>query len=185
MADLELDGLLSTLISSAFEGLDGDTGEPRVGTASEVVGQAEVTAEIHLETGSWFGELCFIIDAPNPYEVAQRVMNSLPEIAIAEWKLVPKVIPLHMHTKLALNQLHPSLGGSWIEIDKDRPSHIVRETELVDALVVGRVLRAMCGYTFTPTETGEEARQREVCPRCALVVKTAMVVVDRLDDSTP
>jgi len=62
---------------------------------------------------------------------------------------------------------------------RDRPAHIVRETELVQSLVDGLVVRSMCGYVFVPTETGERARDRPVCATCALVVKLATTVVER------
>ncbi len=127
---------------------------------------------------------------PGAVAFAKDLMACIAGVAPTSWQVAPRRPGLCIHTQVDVGSVADLLATSEASAladsaqtdsahtDEERPSHIVRETELVQSLVDGHVVRSMCGQTFVPTETGAKARERSVCPRCVLVVTLAKRVVE-------
>ncbi len=155
-----------------------------------------VTVSVVAEAGDPVGELVVAIapsgldDSLDPAVVAlaKQIMGFFVGVPPTSWLIAPRRAELCIHVQVEVASATALLGtngggqspspGDVTGGGEDRPAHIVRESELVHSLVDGHVVRSMCGHTFVPTETGEKARSRSVCARCALVVALARRVVE-------
>ncbi len=148
---------------------------------------SEMTASTPVSAVDAEGALSF---DPGAVAFAQDLMACIAGVAPTSWQIAPRRPGLCIHTQVDAGSVADLLSTSEAsapadsaqtdsaQTDDERPSHIVRETELVQSLVDGHVVRSMCGQTFVPTETGAKARERSVCPRCVLVVTLAKRVVE-------
>lgn len=170
----------------------------RIGSSDGVHDGWHITLQLLAESNSAVGELIVTIrpvarhdaGAPpiNVDSVAQatEIMARFRSVPPTSWHIAPSAQVLRIHCQV---QVDDPAALLWLSVPGDPPvadadsdgqrhAHIVRETELVESLVDGRVVRSMCGHVFVPTETGERTRARPVCTRCALVVAVAKAIVD-------
>lgn len=159
---------MSDLVSEALRSFD-DGIEVRVGMAEQPYGSNLVRVDVYTELGGWFVELELTVSGPSSGAVANAVARSIRAIPPETWYALPRSHAVVLHAKLTMSQLD-ALQGLSTELDASRPSHVVHERYLPGALVEGSAVRAFCGIVFTPSEVGNTAAKRDLCPICVLVL---------------
>jgi hypothetical protein len=162
-----VDGIIRSLIDRAMSGL-GDGVELQEGSAEGVLDDIIVRLDAYTELGGWFVDLTITLWGPCPERLALKIARSLCAMPPETWQILPRTDEFVMHAKVTLSQLEQYRQGPQA-VDPDRPSHLVFQRDMPRSLVEGTAVRAWCGLVFTPTETGEPARQRSLCEVCALV----------------
>jgi hypothetical protein len=161
----ELSGRLKLLLAEALGAMIGED-ECQIGRAETELQDHRLGVEICAEVGGFFAELMIAVSGLQPQLMAQAIQQALVGIPPEIWQLVPDQLELTFHARLTLAQIALADQPAWQD-DPNRPAHIVLERHLPQALVAGSATLALCGFVFSPTETGEGTRSREVCPLCA------------------
>lgn len=155
------------LIATALTRLEGDV-ECRLGSAQAALENHEVHVEICTEAGANFAELLIVVDGPDRLAMARLIALCLVGIPPEVWHVLPSSSGVAFHAELTVEQISAADQPAW-QTAPNRPSHIVLSRMLPQALVIGTAMRALCGLVFSPTETGDATRSRDVCPMCTVV----------------
>ncbi len=192
-SEAALSALVARLVVEAGEGKQSSDSYCQWSISVAVVAEAgqargELVVTIAEASASTVGEAMHQDSPFDPEAVAMatRIMACFPGLPPTSWQVAPRHDHLCIHAQVEVGSVSALLvqgvgdadhleGGQSVD---QRPSHIVRETELVQSLVDGHVVRSMCGQVFVPTETGHKARRRSVCSRCVLVMSLARRVVE-------
>lgn len=165
---------MRALIASALAAQVGDP-ELREGMAVGEIRGRTLTVEVFTEIGGWAGEIRLTAEGDEQEDFLGDLVQCLSGIPAETWLRQPTDVGCVLHARLELEQLMSYAEGRPLS-DDSRPAHIVLEHRLIEALLGPAAIRSLCGTVFVPSESGEQARQRQVCVRCLQVYEMVRTV---------